>query len=134
MRNFILFITITLSSQLLAASAFEEALRAYQAGDSNTAFQAFRTAAEAGDERAFGRLAGLYLYGQGTKKDYRQAYLWFGVSAASGDQYAEGFQRAASSMLEPEDVGELQPLIDEKITQLGMSDKTSKPSGDVGRP
>ena len=134
MRYFLLLFILILSSQPQAASAFEEALQAYETGDRNTAFQAFKTAAEAGDNRAFGRLAGLYLYGQGTKKDYRQAYLWFGVSAASGDQYAEGFQRAASSMLTPEDVRELQPLIDEKIRQLGESDQTSEPSGIAGRP
>ena len=134
MRYFLLLFILILSSQPQAASAFEEALQAYETGDRNTAFQAFKTAAEAGDDRAFGRLAGLYLYGQGTKKDYRQAYLWFGVSAASGDQYAEGFQRAASSMLTPEDVRELQPLIDEKIRQLGVSNQTSEPSGNAGRP
>jgi len=109
-----------LSSQPLAASTFEEALHAYEKGDHNTAFQVFKAVAEAGDKRAFGKLAGLYLYGQGTKKDYRQAYLWFGISAASGDPYAKDFQRAASSMLEPDDVRKLQPLIDEKITQLGL--------------
>ena len=110
---FLLLLTL-ISSSLHAESAFEAGMTAYAGGDREAAFEQFKTAAEAGDQRAYGKLGGMYLYGQGTERDYQQAYLWFGIAHANGDRYAEGFQRTASSMLEPEELQRLHALIEQR--------------------
>jgi TPR repeat protein len=113
MKRYILFFICFLASTS-ALAEFEQAFAAAQAGDHVAAFQGFREAAEAGDVRAFGHLAGMYLYGQGTARDYGQAYVWFGLAMASGDQYAAKFQRAAASMLRAGDL----PALERQIADL----------------
>jgi len=120
-NNLIIIIFIAFSSfQSIASAGFEEALEAHARGDEQAAFEGFRTAAESGDVRAFGKLAGLYLYGVGTQKDYKKAYVWFGLADASGDQYGGRFQGAASSMLNPEELPALLQEIEEYKKDFGL--------------
>lgn len=105
---------------LSVEQAFETAQRSYTDGDHEQAFVAFREAAEAGDERAFGRLGGMYLYGVGTERSFDRAYLWFTLAHATGDKYAEGFQRTAASMLKPLRIGELQAEAKQLQQKLGI--------------
>jgi TPR repeat protein len=72
---------------------------ANQQGDRNTAFSYFYTAANHNDPRAYGKLASMYLYGLGTKKNYHLAYIWFHMGYLSGERAAERFRDAASSMM-----------------------------------
>jgi len=78
---------------------FESGMQAQRDGQYDTAFTEFKKAADNGEERAFGKLASMYLYGLGTTKDYGNAYIWFGLARHTGDKYAGKFQKAASSAL-----------------------------------
>ena len=80
-------------------SDYEAGEQANQKGDRKTAFIKFHAAAQQRDDKAYGKLASMYLYGLGTEKDYHQAYIWFHMSYLSGDRYAERFRDAASSMM-----------------------------------
>jgi len=101
-QNYLLALTI-LSSTLLwsswASADFESAMQAQRSGKYDIAFTEFKKASEAGDERAHGKLAGMYLYGLGTEKDYSKAYIWFGIALHTGDKYAGKFKKAASSAM-----------------------------------
>ena len=78
---------------------YEAGEQANQQGDRKTAFREFYNAAQQKDQRAYGKLGSLYLYGLGTEKDYQQAYIWFHMSYLSGDRYAGRFRDAAASMM-----------------------------------
>ncbi len=84
---------------LAAHATFEDGLDAYDKQNYVSALQEFRKAAETGDSRAFGRLAGMYLYGLGTGKDYVQAYVWFDLAAQTGDIEAEKYRDTAAAEL-----------------------------------
>ncbi len=122
MRNhrFALLLLLSCLFSLPALAGFEEALEAHAKGDEKAAFEGFRAAAESGDVRAFGKLAGMYLYGIGTGKDYAKAFIWFGLADAAGDQYGGRFQKAASSMLTPEQLPALVHEIEEYKKDFGL--------------
>ena len=82
---------------------FDAGIKAYQDGDKNTAFNEYRTAADKKDQRAYGKLAGMYFYGLGTKKDYQQAYIWFHMAYLTGNKEAERFRDAASATMTREE-------------------------------
>lgn len=91
---------------------------AYLAGDKQTAFHEYRRAAEAGDERAFGRLAGLYLYGAGTEKNFVEAYVWFGLAQEAGDKYAAKFKETAASAMSLPEIEKAEEALRERRRQL----------------
>ena len=125
---------ILLILPLLFASAafagFEDAIEASQAGDRAAAFEGFREAAEQGDTRAFGKLAGMYLYGSGTDRNYEQAFLWFGLARLAGDQYAEAFQNAAATRLTRDRIEALEQAIDRRARRFGLVEEGG-PGGEV---
>lgn len=95
-----------------AWAGFEEGLAASREGDRVTAFSAYREAARQGDARAFGMLGSMYLYGLGTERDYRLAYVWFSLAAEAGDITGERYRRSAASVLSYEEVGEAERLLE----------------------
>jgi len=72
---------------------------ANRSGDRDTAFKEFYNAAQNKNARAYGKLGSMYLYGLGTPKDYRQAYIWFHMAYLSGEREGERFRDAASSTM-----------------------------------
>ncbi|RLJ18362.1 hypothetical protein DJ030_11660 [bacterium endosymbiont of Escarpia laminata] len=114
----LIFLFATFPSQ----AGLEEGMEANRKGDRQTAFNEFYAASFAGDERAFGKLGGMYLYGLGTEKDYVKAYAWFGLSAQMGDRYGQRFQDAASSAMTPKQVGDAERLLQEYREQLNLSE------------
>ena len=51
----------------------------------------FRQAADRGDAYAQYRVGRMYARGRGAPRDYRKAYFWFSVAAASGDLFQEDY-------------------------------------------
>jgi len=86
---------LALAALLLAAGAppsradFAEGLAALDAGDFETALQAWRPLAEAGDAEAQVALAGLYRDGLGLPADLVQAVRWYRRAAEQGDAVAQ---------------------------------------------
>ncbi len=96
----------------------EAGIAAYAKGDYAKAYSQYKQAAEAGDADAFGKLAGLYLYGVGTEKNYQNAYIWFGLAEHSGDKYAERFKLAAASAMTLEQVKQAEEILADRIKRL----------------
>lgn len=97
----------------------EAGIEAYAQGDHDGAFKQYQEAAESGNPDAFGKLAGMYLYGLGTEKDYANAYIWFGLAEQSGDKYAEKFKLAASSAMTLEQVKAAESALAEYKQRFG---------------
>ena len=76
---------MTLSSPL-GAQTFSDAHADYQAQNYGSAFKKFKVLAEQNDAQAQGLLAYMYLNGEGTAKNGREAVKWYKKSAA-GDFY-----------------------------------------------
>jgi len=110
---------------------FEAGIEANQQGDRDTAFKEFYQAAENKDLRAYGKLASMYLYGLGTKKDYHNAFIWFHMAYLSGENEGERYRDAASSMMNRDeylkavDAAEKQRI----KQQLGKTPPRNKPPG-----
>jgi hypothetical protein len=84
---------------LPVSAAFEDGLRAYDAGDYATAAREWRKLAAACNPQAATALAGLYRDGLGVPQDERLASHWYSLAAeagepvaqaALGERYAEG--------------------------------------------
>ena len=114
MRFNLLIVLFFISFSSWASSNFEAGLSAYEQGRYPQAFEQFKSAADAGDIRAYGKLGGLYLYGRGTVRNYTEAYRWFGMALASGDGYAARFLAAAGSKLAPDEIERLEQWIDDQ--------------------
>ncbi len=86
---------LALAALLLAAGAppsradFAEGLAALDAGDFESALEAWRPLAEAGDAEAQVALAGLYRDGLGPRADLAQAVRWYRRAAEQGDAVAQ---------------------------------------------
>jgi TPR repeat protein len=73
----------------------------------------YREAADQGLEDAQLNLGLLYAKGQGVPRDDVQAYMWFELSAAQGDQSAANNRDAAAQRMTPEQIAEAQKLAHE---------------------
>ena len=72
-----------------AADDLATGLQAYDGGDYAGALAAWRRAAEAGDPRAMGAIANLYLQGEGVRPDAATAASWYRRAADRGDAAAQ---------------------------------------------
>jgi uncharacterized protein len=70
----------------------------------------YREAADQGLEDAQFNLGLLYAKGQGVPRDDVQAYMWFELSAAQGDQSAANNREAAARRMTPDQIAEAQRL------------------------
>ena len=68
---------------------FTDGLAAFDGGDYRTAFEEWRTLAEAGDAEAQVALADLYLTGQGVRIDVAAGISWYRRAAESGHPVAQ---------------------------------------------
>ncbi len=116
-----LLLLLCLLLSLTAMAGFDEGEAANRAGDGVTAFKEYRAAANAGDNRAYGKLGSMYLYGPGTEKNYQLAYVWFGLSNESGDKYGKRFQNATASIMSRDEIRDAEALFDEYRNKLGLS-------------
>ncbi len=106
-----------------AAADFEAGIDANRSGDRVTAFNEFQAAARDQDERAYGKLASMYLYGLGTEKNYEQAYVWFHMAYLAGENEAERFRDAAASMLSATEVSNAREAAEAQRLELGLAKK-----------
>ena len=102
-----------------AAADYEAGREAYKAGDYATAFDQYLAAAKAGDRRAFGQVAALYLYGRGTEADYQKAWAWFQVAGKHGDRYAGRYRGTAGAQLTADEIEQAKALAKQYEQQYG---------------
>lgn len=110
-------------NSVIVQADFEAGAAANQQGDRATAFREFQAAAFEHDARAYGKLASMYLYGLGTKKDFTLAYVWFELSYLAGDRYAERFRDAASAMMTRTEYLQAMDLVEKQRSELGLEIK-----------
>ncbi len=91
MRTFAIFMTFLISLGLSAPAFadFESGLRAYEAGDYQTALTEFRTLAVSGDPDAQTILALMYLEGQAVAMNMAEAIRWYASAAEQGQMDAQ---------------------------------------------
>jgi TPR repeat protein len=83
-----LLISIGFASAV-SAGDFEDGVAAFDEGNYEAAFTAYRKAAEQGDVDAQFNLAAMYDEGKGVPQDYKQAVNWYRKAAEQGDAYAQ---------------------------------------------
>lgn len=91
-RTSLRVLAIAAGLTLWAAAAradFAAGLAAYDAGDYATALAEWRPLAESGDNTAQVAVAGLYLFGHGTRADVAEAMRWYRRAAEAGNAVAQ---------------------------------------------
>jgi TPR repeat protein len=126
-----IFLLIGLISSSLTLADFEAGEQAYQKGDRDTAFKEYYAAAHDKDARAYSKLAGMYLYGLGTEKNYHQAYIWFHMASLTSDIYAGRFRDAATSMMTREEYEQAVKAAEQMRTTLQISPAAAKTRSSV---
>ena len=96
-------ILVVACATVAAADSFEDAVSAFQRGDSTLAARLFRPLAEQGDARAQFWLGVMYAKGQGVPQAFIRAHMWLNVAAAaqsvdSEKKAMEDRDRVASDM------------------------------------
>ncbi len=90
MKNFILLIALTLTTACAPAptAEFFNAHNAYESGDFIAAANGYRALAKDGNPYAQYNLGTMYETGEGVAQDNIKAYMWFSLSARTGDKNA----------------------------------------------
>ena len=84
--------------------------KAYERGDYAAALREFRPLAEQGTLDAQYNLGVMYFEGRGVAKDYVQAYMWFNLVAAKGDDYGKKGRDLVEKKMTPTQVEKAQKL------------------------
>ena len=87
-----------------------EGYDAYERGDYDTALKEFRPLAEQGEMVAQWSLGVMYERGRGVPQDSVQAYRWYTLAAAQGDDLAVKFQNLLEKSIPPDQIAEAQRL------------------------
>lgn len=104
-----------------AVADYGAGIEANRGGDRVTALKEFQAAAMSGDDRAYGQLASMHLYGLGTQKNYQLAYVWFHMAYLIDEREAERFRDAASSMLSREEFVSAEQAAEAQRIELGLA-------------
>ena len=104
-----------------AVADFEAGVEANRGGDRITALKEFQAAAMNRDDRAYGKLASMHLYGLGTEKNYQLAYVWFHMAYLIDEREAGRFRDTASSMLSREEFARAEQAAEAQRIKLGLA-------------
>lgn len=72
-----------------AAGSFEDAIKAYERGDYETAFNKFKIVAESGNADAQVNVGAMYANGEGVEQNFDEALKWLRLSAEQGNAAAQ---------------------------------------------
>ncbi|MCP4995103.1 MAG: SEL1-like repeat protein [Gammaproteobacteria bacterium] len=113
-RIFFTLITSLVLISPVTGAEIEDAEKAYRQKDYPTALAAYHAAAKTKEDLAYGKLGGMYLYGVGTRKNYTEAFIWFGMAHRAGDNYGRKFQETAASVMSRAEIDAAEELLDER--------------------
>lgn len=85
---------------------YRDGWQAYNRGDHSTAYDIWKSLADRGDPEAQLMVGLLYANGEGVLQDVAEAYMWFLISAANGNEQARSLYAGASNLdklLSPEE-------------------------------
>lgn len=106
----IALIAASLATPALAQD-LKKGLKAYKAGDYETALKEWRPLAENGHPGAQYNIGFNYLQGKGVRKDLVQAYFWFELAARQGRGIARQLRDGIANTMTPEQVAEAKSLV-----------------------
>jgi hypothetical protein len=92
---------------------FDDGLAAAQRGDYATAFREFLPLAEQGNRMAQTNLGFMYATGTGVPKNIDNAYMWFSLAKAQGDESAATNLDIVKNRMTPADISKAQALASE---------------------
>ena len=96
----------------------EDATAAYDRGDYATSLRLSRPLADQGNATAQNLLGSMYANGQGVPQNYINAYMWFSLAAAQGDQNAVKNRDLFEQRVMPAQIIEAQGLARERTVAL----------------
>jgi hypothetical protein len=91
-----------------ARADFDGGVAAAQRGDYATAFREFLPLAEQGNRMAQTNLGFMYATGTGVPKNIDNAYMWFSLPKAQGDETAAGFLDILKTPMTPSQITKAQ--------------------------
>jgi serine/threonine protein kinase len=94
------------------AERLAKAESALARGDHAGAFEIFWPLAQAGDARAQVRVAEMYASGQGVKRNYNQAYIWYSLAARGGNTAAVTGRDKVAAGLQQAEIAQADKLVD----------------------
>lgn len=104
---FLVFILFTcLAASPAMAQDLKKGLKAYKAGDYETALKEWRPLAENGNPGAQYNLGFNYLQGKGVPKDLVQAYFWFDLAARKGRGIAQQLRDGIANKMTAEQIAD----------------------------
>lgn len=89
LRVLLVAMTVLLIGAPPSLADFAGGLEAYDAGDFESAFEAWKPLADSGDAEAQIALAGLYANGLGVPQSFQRAKEWYRLAAEQGDPVAQ---------------------------------------------
>ena len=87
---------------------YDAGQRAWDAGQPAQALEQWRSAADAGDDRAMLALGRLYVQGLGAPQDFVEAHKWLNLAASRGNAEAAGERDALAERMTPQQVAAAQ--------------------------
>ncbi len=85
---FIVIILLIVSWGSIVLADYDTGFKAYLRGDFKAAYKQLEPEAQKGDSKAQFALGLLYQRGNGVKKDYVKAYMWYNLAATNGNERA----------------------------------------------
>ena len=109
-RVFALFCMVFVSLGSVVYADFDKGLKAFEAGDMETAVSEWQMASDQGNAEAQFRLGKLYEEGRGVPQDFIEAHKWYNLSAAQGNEEARKARDAVSKKMTKEELAEARKL------------------------
>lgn len=81
-----------------AAGPYQEGWQAYNRGDHAAAYDIWKPLADRGNAEAQLMVGLLYANGHGVGQDVAEAYMWFLIAAANGNEHAASLYEGASNL------------------------------------
>ncbi len=92
---------------------FNKGVAAYNRGDYGTALQVFKIVAEQNHAAAQYNLGVMYSFGRGVPQDFVQAYMWFNLAAAQGNEKASQNRNIVAKLMTCSDISKAQRMVHE---------------------
>jgi TPR repeat protein len=92
---------------------FNKGVAAHTRGDYGTALQVFKIVAEQNHAAAQYNLGVMYSFGRGVPQDYVQAYMWFNLAAAQGNEKASQNRNIVAKLMTCSDISKAQRMVHE---------------------
>ena len=92
---------------------FNKGVAAHNRGDYGTDLQVFKIVAEQNHAAVQYNLGVMYSFGRGVPQDFVQAYMWFNLAAAQGNEKASQNRNIVAKLMTCSDISKAQRMVHE---------------------